>query len=77
MGYDTRNQFAQKTEATYTLALEVTEMIPALAMIVAAYVNFRMIEVFLSPASRYSSSAARVAACIFAALVLIVTSFCA
>jgi hypothetical protein len=52
-------------------------MIPALAMIVAAYVNFRMIEVFLSPASRYSSHGSRVVACIFAVLVLIVTSFCA
>jgi hypothetical protein len=52
-------------------------MIPALAMIVAAYVNFRMIEVFLSPTTRYSSSGARVAACFFAVLVLMVTSFCA
>jgi hypothetical protein len=52
-------------------------MIPSLATIVAAYVNFRMIEVFLSPASRYSSQRGRVAACIFATLVLISTSLCA
>ena len=57
--------------------MEATEKIPALATILAAYVNFRMIEVFLSPTSRYSSSGARVAACIFAGVVLIVTSFCA
>jgi hypothetical protein len=51
-------------------------MIPNLALIVAVYVNFRMIEVFLSPASRYSSHRGRVAACIFATLVLIGTSLC-
>ena len=51
-------------------------MIPNFALIVAAYVSFRMIEVFLSPASRYSSQRGRVAACIFATLVLIGTSLC-
>jgi len=52
-------------------------MIANLALIVAAYVNFRMIEVFLSPANRYSSQCGRVAACIFATLVLVGTSLCA
>ncbi len=52
-------------------------MIASLALIVAAYVSFRMIEVFLSPVSRYSSQRGRVAACIFATLVLIGTGLCA
>ena len=52
-------------------------MISDLAMIVAAYVCFRMIEIFLSPASRYSSQRGRVAACISATLVLIGTGLCA
>ncbi|HWO36886.1 MAG TPA: hypothetical protein VNO32_49540 [Candidatus Acidoferrum sp.] len=52
-------------------------MIPNLALVVAAYISFRMIEVFLSPASRYSSQRGRVAACIFATLILIGTSLCA
>ncbi|MFZ1975318.1 MAG: hypothetical protein WAU89_20915, partial [Candidatus Acidiferrales bacterium] len=46
-------------------------------MIVAAYVHFRMFEVFLSRADGYSSNSARVVACIFAVLVLIVISLCA
>jgi hypothetical protein len=57
--------------------MEVTQMIPDLALVAAAYVSFRMIEVFLSPAARYSSQGGRVAACIFATLVLIGTGLCA
>jgi len=52
-------------------------MIASLAIIVAAYVCFQMIEVFLSPTSRYSSRRGRVAACISATLVVIGTRLCA
>jgi hypothetical protein len=48
-------------------------MIPNLALIVAAYVNFRMIEVFLYSGTRYSSKGTRIAACVFAVLVFLVT----
>jgi hypothetical protein len=48
-------------------------VIPDLAMIVSAYVVFRMIEVWLFPASRYGSKGARVAACILALLVILAT----
>ena len=52
-------------------------MIPTLAVMISAYVGFRMIEVFLFPTSRYRSDGARVAAYVFAGLALIVIVFSA
>jgi hypothetical protein len=48
-------------------------MIPNLALMVSAYVGFRMIEVFLFPPSRYSSTTARVCAYVFAAIAFVVS----
>jgi len=49
-------------------------MIPNLAIIVAAYVNFWMIEVFLYSGARYSNKGTRIAAWVFAVLVFLVAS---
>lgn len=52
-------------------------MIPNLALIISAYVNFRMIEIFLLPTSHYSGRGAHVAARVLAVIVILVTSVCA
>jgi hypothetical protein len=47
-------------------------LIPTLSLMIAAYVGFRMIEVFLLADSRYRNDGAKIAACVLAALALIV-----
>jgi hypothetical protein len=50
-------------------------MIPALALIISAYIVFRMLEVFAFPATRYSNTGVRVVMCILAAIVILVVGF--
>lgn len=48
-------------------------MIPNLALMISAYIGFRMIEGFLFPTERYLHGGAKIAACVFAAIALFVT----
>jgi hypothetical protein len=50
-------------------------MIPNLALMVAAYIGFRMIEVFLFAPSRYQNSVSRIIACILAGIAFSVSGF--
>ncbi|HTQ85047.1 MAG TPA: hypothetical protein VMI93_02450 [Candidatus Solibacter sp.] len=50
-------------------------MIPNLATIIAAYVGFRMLEVFLFNTSRYSSRGVHIVAGVFAVFVGLATIF--
>lgn len=51
-------------------------MIPNIAVILSSYIGFRMIEIFLFPTSRYSSTGTAIAARVFAVIALLVTIFC-
>jgi hypothetical protein len=46
-------------------------MIPDLALIISAYIIFRMIEVLLFAGNRYQNSGTRIAACVLAILVIV------
>jgi hypothetical protein len=48
-------------------------MIPNLALMVGAYIGFRMIEVLLLSTSRYQNFGSRVVACILACITLLVS----
>jgi hypothetical protein len=48
-------------------------MIPDLAIIISAYVGFRMIEVLLFSPDRYANRASRVVACILVAIAFLVS----
>jgi len=50
-------------------------MIPDLALMISAYVGFRMVEVFLLADTRYVNRASKVAACVLAAVALAVIGF--
>jgi hypothetical protein len=50
-------------------------MIPDIAVMLSAYIGFRMIEVFLLSPSRYSSAGAKIAACVLAVIAFLVTAF--
>lgn len=50
-------------------------MIPDLALMIWAYILFRMLEVFAFPESRYTTNGKRTVICIFAVLVILVASW--
>ena len=50
-------------------------MIPALSVIISAYIIFRMLEVFAFPATRYSNGVVLVVMFVFAAIVILVVGF--
>lgn len=50
-------------------------MIPALALIISAYIIFRMLEVFAFPTTHYSTTSVRVVMCILAAIVILIVGF--
>jgi hypothetical protein len=52
-------------------------MIPSLAIMISAYIGFRMIEVFLFAPSRYSSPGARICACVLAVIAFVVSGISA
>jgi hypothetical protein len=47
-------------------------MIPNVALMISAYIGFRMIEVFLLAPSRYANRTSRIVACILAAIAFLV-----
>ena len=51
-------------------------MIPAIGTMIAAYIGFRMVEIFCFPDNRYTNRSARVLLAIFAILVAVVVFFC-
>ena len=51
-------------------------MIPAIGTMIAAYIGFRMLEIFAFPDSRYSSKTANVVLAILALLVMLIVGVC-
>jgi hypothetical protein len=52
-------------------------MIPDLAIMISAYIGFRMIEVFLFAPNRYSSPGARICVCVLAVIAFLVSGITA
>lgn len=51
-------------------------MIPAIGVMISAYIGFRAIETFTLSSTRYSGQGQQIAACVFAALLFLVNLVC-